>query len=226
MNPSIVGIYSPSSGHGKDTVAKLFLNNTLNVPEEYMLNFKELLANYRTDIFMYSPWVVKKFAHGPKQIVADIYNVSVDKLEDREWRSKLVEPYPITPLQMVIKVAELLRAEVSQTIWSDQLFNTYTPHSKWLITDLRFPYEYDAIKSRGGIVIRVTNPNCQEPKQAMDGFLDDKEFDEEIINVHGDYKSMIWKVKDIVKKYNMVIDGGENGKNIIQENLAADSSGE
>lgn len=207
MRPNVIGLYSPSSGHGKDTVAKLFLSNTLNLDERYRPSFKQLIAGHLDHILEYSPWTVRKFAEGPKKIVADIYNVPVKKLEDRDWRIQIHSPFDISPLHMVIKVAETLRKEVGKTIWSEQLFNSYDVNSKWIISDLRFPHEYEAIKKHGGIIIKVIRPECDEPKQALDGLLDEYEFDECIENIFGDYWKMVYKVLDIIKKYQMIYDG-------------------
>lgn len=217
MSPSIIGLYSPSSGHGKDTVAKIILNSTLNIPREYMLTFKELIHGNRSEILSYSQWTVKKFAYGPKKLVADIYNVPVEKLEDRAWRLQIHPPFDISPLHMVIKLAQVLKDNVYEHIWCQQLLSSYDENSKWIITDVRFPYEYQSIKDRGGIMIRVTDPNSTEDKQAMDGFLDDYEFDEEVVNERGMYKQMITKIQHIIFKYNLRNDGGE--EQITGENI-------
>lgn len=58
------------------------------------------------------------------------------------------------------KLLQLLGTEAGRkiihpNIWVNSLFSDYEPHSKWIITDVRFPNEAEAIKERGGIVIRV-----------------------------------------------------------------------
>jgi hypothetical protein len=104
---------------------------------------------------------------------------------------------------MVIKVAELLKQNISDSIWCDVLFNQYTDNSLWIVSDLRFPYEYEAVKSRGGIVIKVSRPEARLKKMAMDGFLDDYIFDEYVTNSHGDNYGFIEQALSIVDKYNL-----------------------
>lgn len=200
---NIVGFYSPSSGHGKDTMAKLLLNNTLDVDEKFRLTWNELLAGHRSHMLMYSRWQIKKFAYGIKQIVADLYGVDVLMLEDREWRLQEQPPYNKKPLDIVISVGEAMREIVAPTVWSDRLFANYTEGDKWLISDVRFPYEYQAIKERGGIVVKVFRNDCQEPKQALDGLLDDYQFDETIINDMGKWAQSITQIKMLIKKYDL-----------------------
>lgn len=212
---NIVGFYSPSSGHGKDTMAKVLLNNTLTIPEEYRLGWGEILGNKRPEILLYSHWNVKKFALGPKKIVADMYNVPVEMMEDREWRLKVHAPFEISPLAMIIKISQGMKTMIGEDVWKDILFNQYKEGEKWLITDVRFPCEYEEIKRRRGIVIKVERTDCNEPKQAMDGLLDDYEFDDIITNDFGLWSQAIQKVKSIIVKYNL----GLTGEGVKEENL-------
>lgn len=200
---NIIGLYSPSSGHGKDTVARIFLNTTLTIPESYRLTWYEILKSERLDILDYSPWEIKKFATGPKQIVADLYNVPLSKMEDREWRLQVQPPFSKAPHHLTIEIAETMKRIVSEDVWKDMLFNQYQENMKWVISDLRFPCEYEEIKKRGGIVIKIERNNCDIPTQAMDGLLDDYEFDEVIINEDGKWRQMIGQVYVIVEKYNL-----------------------
>ena len=59
----------------------------------------------------------------------------------------------------------------------------YKP-SNWIITDCRFPNEAEAIKDRGGIIIRVDRPGV-EPVNAhpSETALDNLDFDYRIANV-------------------------------------------
>jgi hypothetical protein len=203
---NIIGLYSPSSGHGKDTVAKIFLNTTIAIPESFKLTWYELLRGDRIDILDYSPWEIKKFAAGPKQIVADLYNVPLSKMEDREWRLQVQPPFSKVPHYLTIEIAETMKKIVSEDVWKDALFNQYKENMKWVISDLRFPCEYEEIKKRGGIVIKIERNNCDIPTQAMDGLLDDYEFDEVIINDEGMWKQTIGQVYAIVNKYKLRVE--------------------
>jgi hypothetical protein len=95
---------------------------------------------------------------------------------------------------------------------------TGNPNPNWIITDLRFPNELEAIKSRGGITIRVNRP-CEEcgvlgghkmvahknkpSTHESEISLDESEFDYEIDN-SGTVEDLIQKVKVILEKENII----------------------
>lgn len=75
-----------------------------------------------------------------------------------------VEILKMTPrLLLQIIGTECIRDKVHPNAWVNALFSDYkdTDHiyeikgSNWIITDMRFPNELEAVKSRGGITIRV-----------------------------------------------------------------------
>jgi hypothetical protein len=82
-------------------------------------------------------------------------------------------------------------------------------YPNWIITDMRFPNEMEAVVKRGGITIRVvrphgyTNPHTGEYKEmplsyhSSETALDDAKFDYEIIN-DGEIVDLIEKVKQIL----------------------------
>lgn len=47
------------------------------------------------------------------------------------------------------------RQLVSDTIWIDATFNRMDPDGKYVISDVRFPNEVEAIRIRGGVTIRI-----------------------------------------------------------------------
>lgn len=94
----------------------------------------------------------------------------------------------------------------------DEPIASYIPRYKepnWIITDMRFPNELEAIKQRGGITIRVNRytgnvgidndthvvTDWQHPSETA---LDNAEFDY-VIDNSGSINDLIDKVRDIVK---------------------------
>ena len=90
----------------------------------------------------------------------------------------------------------------------------------WIITDLRFPNELQAIKDRGGITIRVNRPVENYPENhkfngdtqsaikiahnhPSETALDNATFDYTIIN-DGSIEELIEKVKEILTKNQLI----------------------
>jgi len=122
------------------------------------------------------------------------------------------------PLLSVMSVREFLqklgteamREGLHTNVWVNALFADYktiiyreetkiweTPISKWIITDMRFPNEMEAVVARGGITIRVVRPGTSVGTHPSEIALDDAKFDYEIIN-DGTIADLIDKVIDIL----------------------------
>ena len=131
----------------------------------------------------------------------------------------------LTPRKlMTLLGTECGRALLHPNIWVNSLFGDYleridmtpAPHRSsginvqslgypsWIVTDIRFPNEVEAIKSRGGIVIRVNRPDevtlgggdnlYEHPSETLlDGYQD---FDY-IIENDGDISDLVRKVKEL-----------------------------
>lgn len=118
---------------------------------------------------------------------------------------------------------EAMRDNVHEDVWVNALFADYKPtynikHSitvdtapNWIITDVRFPNEADAIKKRGGLVVRVErynldgsdygwgNPASDHPSETS---LDDYDFDYRILN-NGTIDDLVLRVKEFLTKFNI-----------------------
>jgi len=128
---------------------------------------------------------------------------------------------------------EAMRNGLHEDVWVNALFSDYTgrktrinqitpvkqsfdvdTYPNWIITDVRFPNELEAVKERKGITIRITrpvesypeNPNFNGDMQIAvkmahnhpsETALDDAKFDYEIIN-DGEIVDLIEKVKQIL----------------------------
>jgi hypothetical protein len=73
----------------------------------------------------------------------------------------------------------------------------------WIITDMRFPNEMDAVELRFGITIKVVRPGTSTGTHPSETALDDAKFDYEIIN-DGEIEDLIEKVKEILIKENII----------------------
>jgi hypothetical protein len=74
----------------------------------------------------------------------------------------------------------------------------------WLITDTRFPNEAQAIKDRGGIIIRVDRPGVQPTNgHSSETALDNWPFDYRIANV-SDLESLKFTTETIMRQLNIL----------------------
>jgi hypothetical protein len=70
-------------------------------------------------------------------------------------------------------------------------------YPNWIITDMRFPNELEAVIKKGGITIRVVRPGTVTGEHPSETALDNTTFDYEIIN-DGTMEELVKKVRDIL----------------------------
>jgi hypothetical protein len=83
-------------------------------------------------------------------------------------------------------------------------------YPNWIITDMRFPNEMEAVEKRHGITIRVVRPSFMVDDKVIakdlhpsETALDDAKFDYEIIN-DGTMEDLVKKVKEILVKEQLI----------------------
>ena len=116
-------------------------------------------------------------------------------------------PTPMTVREFLQKLGtEAMRDGLHSNVWVNALFADYNPIAKfagadivpnWIITDMRFENELEAIVKKGGITIRVVRPGTvvgNHPSEvALDGFI----MHYEIIN-DGTIADLVEKVREIL----------------------------
>jgi hypothetical protein len=166
----IIGI-AGGMGSGKDTFGKMLQ--------------KHLDKDYE----------IVKFGYAVKQIASIILNVPVERFEDEdfkkawlgeEWENHVLpfeEPYTVRILLQRIGT-EAGRYMLHPDIWVNNLFNKFANHSYWIITDLRFPNEFEAIKKRGGYTIKIVRGVGYDDSQHIsERALDNHNFDLVVHNI-------------------------------------------
>jgi len=124
-----------------------------------------------------------------------------DGLHKEVWVNALFADYKATPNKTMDE------SFMEQFVTGSSAIRYTYPN--WIITDMRFPNEMEAVVERKGITIRVvrphgyTNPHTGEYKEmplsyhASETALDDAKFDYEIIN-DGTMEDLIEKVRQIL----------------------------
>lgn len=76
-------------------------------------------------------------------------------------------------------------------------------YPNWIITDMRFPNELEAVKQRNGITIRVNRPGINLLNHPSETSLDNAEFDYTIVN-DSTIKDLVIKVREILVKEKII----------------------
>jgi hypothetical protein len=113
-------------------------------------------------------------------IVGFVNNVSAvrtkDVITEWGWESYKESPYGTEMRELMQRLGtECGRELISDSIWVDLALNGITPDENVVVTDVRFPNEFEAIKARGGRIIRIRRPgvvaaNGHKSETALDGF--------------------------------------------------------
>ena len=117
-----------------------------------------------------------------------------------------------TPRSLLQKIGtDLFRNQLHPNTWVNATFANYQ-NDNWIITDMRFPNELEAVKKHNGITIRInrglverTGKMIQEPEHISETALDNAEFDYVIEN-DCTIDDLIEKVREILIKENIIND--------------------
>ena len=148
------------------------------------------------------------------------------------WSNCQVVFEKMTPRKMLQQIGtDLLRNQLHPNTWVNATFADYKPigdtllegevrrvreedliYPNWIITDVRFSNELEAIKKHNGITIRInrglverTGKMIQEPEHISETALDNAEFDY-IIENDCTIDDLIEKVREILIKENIIND--------------------
>jgi hypothetical protein len=152
---------------------------------------------------------------GTKEEAEKVFNDYIFNLKINSGHIK-IEKSHITPRLLLQQLGtDCCRNIINENIWVNALMVDYvgeydlisdrTTYPNWIITDMRFPNEMEAVKERKGITIRVHrdlhngNAHISPIPHESEIALDDAKFDYEIIN-DGTIEDLIEKVREILIK--------------------------
>jgi hypothetical protein len=201
---------------GKDETAKTIQRLTslkYSVEDEFGDRAKDIKGNYITEYR--NTWKIKKFAGKLKYIASVLTGYSLDKFEDRDFKASNLPPEwndengnPTTVRTFLQKLGtECVRDNLHTNTWVNALFADYwigQGDARWIITDCRFPNEYEAIRQHNGIIIKVTrgieddSSLLHESETALDGYTFDW-----IIDNSGDLKHLESNVNKFLNVFNI-----------------------
>lgn len=192
----IIGI-SGKIGSGKDTIAQM-IQNRLQLEEDTHLR--------------YSTWEIRKFAGKLKQIASLLTGIPVERFEDQEFKKTSLGPVwnDMTVREFLQRLGtDACRDNIHPNIWVNALFADYNTKvfvalprhatDRWIITDVRFPNEADAIKAREGILLRINRPTERKDEHPSETALDNYEGFNYVINNDGTLEDLKVKVVEFLK---------------------------
>ena len=89
---------------------------------------------------------------------------------------------------------------MANDIWCNSLFSDYEEHSNWVISDMRFENEFEAVKKRGGLCITVKRGEIPKQEHSSERALDgDRDWDYTIDN-NGSLEELVDKIREILRE--------------------------
>jgi hypothetical protein len=189
------------SGSGKDTFCR-FIQEELVVRRVEAGEISPQFSKFQSSLDNLSTFTNRKFAEFPKKICSDILNVPVEKWEDQDFKaSRLPElwqrPGIVTHRDFLITTAQSLK-EVNPDIYVNMLLHLYSG-ANMIITDLRFPNEWDRLKELGALTVNVIK-DVEDGKYLVDTLLGTKRFNV-IVKNNGTLDDLRDKARKFVNLY-------------------------
>jgi hypothetical protein len=211
----IIGV-SGYSGSGKDAVGTIIQYLNCSNPQSSIEQMCADYSEYEYWLDEQSGWEIRKFAGKLKDIASHLTGIDIEDFEDQDFKKTNLGPewwttcdeghQPMTVRDFLQKLGtDALRIGLHDNVWVNALMSDYVNDDQtgelpnWIITDVRFSNEAQAIKDKGGIVIRVDRPGVKpindHPSEVG---LDSWKFDYRIANV-SDIYSLKETIREILK---------------------------
>lgn len=163
MGPYLIGLYGYSRS-GKDSVSTVLVDDFGYEQRPMASKIRELLLNLDPSLTMNNGSIVRM--------------KSLFKQCDEDW--DIVKANCSESVDWMINIGQGCRDVLGYGVWLDAVLPPHDSQDKIVISDVRQPNEYHAIKERGGSIWRVVRRGSE--KRGMDGILDKYEFDATIYN--------------------------------------------
>lgn len=185
----IIGL-SGKIGTGKSTIANIFEDNGYHLD-----SFANSIKDISNIIFGFDKNILEGFTK-----------------ENRELKEKPDEHYSsflnksFSPRDSLLLIGELGRNNIHPDIWVEPVFNRYNlnKNKKLLITDVRFPNEYNMIKKRGGVIFRINRDNSYKLNHETECALDNYNFDY-VIDNNGTLEELVEKIKNLIRTSSFIV---------------------
>ena len=189
----IIGI-SGKAGSGKDTAAKMLEILYANPGISY-----EDFANRKYRNF--ADVQVVHFADILKETVQVLFAIGEWETNTQEGKKTTVDWIGKTVRELLQEVGQGLRDAIDPDLWVKALFANTEDWTNIIIADVRYPNELEAIKKRGGVLLRIDRNGAGAGNHSSETALDDyKEWDFHIGN-NGSMEELFEAMRIFTKSY-------------------------
>ena len=189
----IIGI-SGKAGSGKDTAAKMLevLYANPNISYEDFANRK-----YKN----FADIQIMHFADILKETTQVLFRIGEWETNTQEGKKTTINWIGKTVRELLQEVGQGLRDAVDPNLWIKALFANTEDWSNYIIADVRYPNELEAIKERDGVLIRIDRNGTGAGNHSSETALDDyKEWDIYIEN-NGSIEDLFENMRIFTKNY-------------------------
>ena len=189
----IIGI-SGKACSGKDTAAKMLEVLYANPDISY-----EDFANRKYKNFV--DIQVMHFADILKETVRVLFGIGEWETNTQEGKKITISWIGKTVRELLQEVGQGLRDAIDPDLWIKALFANTEGWSNYIIADVRYPNELEAIKERDGILIRIDRNGAGAGNHSSETALDDyNDWDVHIEN-NGSLESLFEAMRIFTKNY-------------------------
>ena len=183
----IIGI-SGKAQAGKDTTAGML--------QVLLTNPNITWDMYETDVCFAQDHAIVHYADLLKEVSQEMLDMPFSDFNSQEVKQQHIDWLGMTVREFLQKLGTAVRKEIDPDFWVKALFNTYH-NGNVIIADVRFPNEADAIKERGGILIRIERPGAGAGEHISETALDNYDKFDYIVNNDGTLEDLFTKISNI-----------------------------
>ncbi len=158
----IIGIAGKAQA-GKDTTAKM-LACLLSNPDITWDMY------WNSDFTFSQNHFIRHYADLLKEVSQEMLDMPFDDFNSQEVKQTYIPWIGMTVREFLQRLGNAVRESIHPDFWINALFNTYNDNI--IIADVRYPNEVQAIKERGGKVIRIERPGAGAGNHISETALD------------------------------------------------------